>query len=230
MQPPDVIGELLGRERVAVLRYFEAAARLPIQSALALASPERRLVSKALRVRDRQGVPFWEALLLQMMREGGTERLLSQAALHVSHRPRLLRLLPGEAASTALWRVVNARSANKMVVLSSCVTLPNGHIRYVPMMDFRIPASRASRRLVLASIRHFDEYGGYLFTSGRSYHYYGKRLLTRTGWLRFLGTALLLNPIVDSAWIGHQLVDGKCGLRISPKPGQTDGPRLVAEL
>lgn len=59
-----------------------------------------------------------------------------------------------------------------------------------------------------------------IFRSGSSFHFYSTELLTGSEWIRFLGLALLANPvnapaIVDPRWVGHRLAGGFGGLRIT---------------
>jgi hypothetical protein len=58
----------------------------------------------------------------------------------------------------------------------------------------------------------------------------GWDLLPDESLVRFLGKVLLFAPIVDRAWVAHQLIEGACALRISSRAGYGGPPRLVAEL
>lgn len=66
--------------------------------------------------------------------------------------------------------------------------------------------------------------------SGRSYHYYGKRLLSKNEWRIFLGKCLLMQDLVDERYVGHQLVDGHCVLRLSASQIKPSIPRVTAQL
>ncbi len=72
--------------------------------------------------------------------------------------------------------------------------------------------------------------GGFLLQSGESYHFYGKGLLDDRALVRFLGQALLLAPVIDRAWIAHQLIEGASALRISKKPSGSGEPVVVRAI
>jgi hypothetical protein len=60
----------------------------------------------------------------------------------------------------------------------------------------------------------------YVYSSGRSFHVYYPTLITHDEWVRFMGSALLLNmthhaPVVDQRWVGHRLIGGYAALRWS---------------
>jgi hypothetical protein len=65
---------------------------------------------------------------------------------------------------------------------------------------------------------------GLLFESGRSFHFYGADPVTLPDLVSILGRAQLLSPIVDSRWVSHQLIDGRCALRISTDSEKTPVP------
>jgi hypothetical protein len=48
--------------------------------------------------------------------------------------------------------------------------------------------------------------------------YYGDAMLDDRGLTRFLARCLLFAPVIDRAWVGHQLLESACALRISAKP------------
>jgi hypothetical protein len=52
-------------------------------------------------------------------------------------------------------------------------------------------------------------------------------MMTHDDWIRFLGRALLLAPIVDPRYIAHRLIDGFAVLRISTNPAKQKLPELV---
>lgn len=66
--------------------------------------------------------------------------------------------------------------------------------------------------------------------SGRSYHYYGCELLSEEEWIVFLGKSLLMSGYTDDRYIGHQLVDGHCVLRLSSRKSKANVPMVVSAL
>ena len=56
------------------------------------------------------------------------------------------------------------------------------------------------------------------YRSGRSYHGYGRYLMTQDEWIVQMGKLLLVNkvgvpPTVDPRWVGHRLIAGYAALR-----------------
>jgi hypothetical protein len=48
--------------------------------------------------------------------------------------------------------------------------------------------------------------------------------------LTMLAKALLFAPIIDRAWVAHQMIERACGLRISPGKTYSQGPIVVDEV
>jgi len=113
---------------------------------------------------------------------------------------------------------------------SSAVALSSGPSMHIPLIDFHCPFGRENEELSACASKLLDPKGGYLLSSGQSYHFYGKSLLNEDELPAFLGRALLLSPIVDRSWVAHQLIEGACGLRISARLPNGDVPRLVREV
>lgn len=79
-------------------------------------------------------------------------------------------------------------------------------------------SSRAHLKKLLAYLGESVFYGFSWYESGRSFHGYGSRLLTKSEWIEFMGILLLSNqkdlkPTVDPRWIGHRLIGGYSALR-----------------
>ena len=72
------------------------------------------------------------------------------------------------------------------------------------------------------------------YKSGRSYHGYGRSLLTHNDWIKQMGKLLLVNqigvpPTVDPRWVGHRLIAGYASLRWTKNtPQYLDYPRRVS--
>jgi len=98
------------------------------------------------------------------------------------------------------------------------------------MMDFICAPSESNLTMLAEMVSKLGLGRGYILESGRSYHYYGFRLLTLTEWEKFLGQCLLMYGFADDRYIGHQLVDGHCVLRLSSGALKNFTPRLVAKV
>ena len=98
------------------------------------------------------------------------------------------------------------------------------------MMDFMCAPSSTNLGLLTHLLGDLHQGRGCLLDSGRSYHYYGFRLLSGTEWQIFMGKCLLMSSLVDDRYIGHQLVDGYCVLRLSSGNLKSCVPTVVADL
>ena len=102
-------------------------------------------------------------------------------------------------------------------------------VMHLPMLDFHCRASSDNDALVVAVLKELG-LQGYVAKSGRSYHYYGRRLMSEQDLITMLGRALLYSPIIDRAWIAHQLLERSCGLRISPGKDYKNCPEFFCEI
>lgn len=113
--------------------------------------------------------------------------------------------------------LASALEGDQELAMHSRVTLLDGSIQHLPMVDFvgHLSPSHIDRIAVLAA--ELDS-GVAIFESGRSFHAYFLTLLAHNAWLKFLGRLLLLNAPdenqwVDIRWVGHGLLAGFSSLR-----------------
>jgi hypothetical protein len=118
----------------------------------------------------------------------------------------------------------------KLLGAVSKVGLTGRRSAHIPMMDFVCVPSPRSLDLLVRLLKDLRQGRGYLLESGRSYHYYGFQLLTEEEWRVFLGKCLLMSGFTDDRYIGHQLADGHCVLRLSSGTLKSSVPTVVAEL
>jgi hypothetical protein len=204
----------------------------PLQNRLNLTSAERTVVERALELRRRTGLSFWDAALLELLSVPNADGLLDAALSHVSLRGHERALSWEEINAGALERACTefpVQLGSSLTLLSE-VTLHDGSIGLLPMIDFHAFKSPANQRLVESVAERLFPSGSILVDSGESYHAYGNQILSQEGFIRFLGTALLFVPIVDRAYVAHQLIEGRCALRLTPGGGKSKVPTVVAVL
>ncbi len=102
-----------------------------------------------------------------------------------------------------------------------------GDDRQIPMMDFECDANDEHKARVIYFLAKLDLHGA-LLESGRSYHFYGSKLLSDHEWRKFLGQCLLFKGFTDSRYIGHRLINGSCALRVSSGKLRPNIPTCVA--
>ncbi len=156
-------------------------------------------------------------MLLKGVRQDSGERILTN-------------LLRNEVSAERLKALAQGLRGRQLVGVVSRVPLAGGGSRHIPMMDFMCAPSATNLEVLPRLFREIGQERGYLLESGRSYHYYGVELLTEEEWRVFLGKCLLMFGYVDDRYIGHQLVDGHCVLRLSSGKLKPSVPRVVARL
>lgn len=103
-----------------------------------------------------------------------------------------------------------------------------GHLAIMNLHPDGLDGVDAVVAAVAATTEHIP---GYLLSSGRYYHYYGKRLLTGGEWQRFLARFLMPCVLVSPRYIGHSLFRGFCTVRLtSARPYKPTVPRVVSVM
>ena len=88
------------------------------------------------------------------------------------------------------------------IAFDSKVEDGGGNVFQLPVMDLALRKSeenlgRTKGRLKKLIVPHFG--GGFILETNRSYHFFGKRLLSHEEWLRFLGFSLLASIVTVTA-------------------------------
>jgi len=199
-----------------------------IEKRFALSSEDQAIVTEGLHLRSSLNLPFWDGVMLSASRTDVVpEGVLKAATFHQSLPRELLRIPAASVTLDGLNTLSSAASkSGKLLVLTSLVADTNGE-RHLRLLDFHCAYSASTTALVGAVIDLLGCHGT-LLSSGKSYHFYGDPLLNGNDLRRFLGHALLFEPIVDRAWIAHQLIEGCCALRVSDRP-EYGGPPVVIQ-
>ena len=226
-----VLEELMAvHPKIQSLVVYEQETPPLIDGRATLSSEEQEVVRRGLRLGGEIGLPFWDSVLLSCFSQAVPVRgLLAAASYHNPTRRTTTELKRAAVNEKEIRRVARSASTNKIMMVSSLVAC-SGHMRrHIPMLDFRCPESKENLGLVKAVVSGMGM-GGFLLRSGHSYHFYGDFLLEKSRLVHFLARALQYSPIVDRAWIAHQLLEGACALRISPKEHGGDMPSVVARV
>ena len=174
----------------------------------------RWLAKEARRLRWQHGIPFWDGVLLSAVKRAFVDRTVVQGvAFHQIQSDETIRVdrhtllekgLPNTASQHLSWAVISA------------VEVENGGARHLPMMDFRCPVAADSLGNVVRISEKLVDHPFVILNTQRSYHLLGAVLLDFPEFVGFLGRANMFGPIVDRAYISHQLIEGCAALRISP--------------
>lgn len=202
----------------------------PLQSRFDLTASERIVFERALDHRRRTGLPFWDAALLELSAIPDAVRLIDAALMHVSLRGNQFTMSWVEAISGGIERTCAEFPTNigASLTLLSEVVCRDGSLRHLPMVDFHSCSSARNQQIVEAVSERLFPQGAILLDSGESYHAYGSQLVSQGEFRQFLGRALLCVPIVDRAYLAHQLIEGRCALRLTPGGGKSHVPTVVA--
>lgn len=100
----------------------------------------------------------------------------------------------------------------------------SGQTMHIPMIDFSIKDKNKNKISSLVKLSEYSKINFLIYSTGRSFHAYGDKLLTDRGWLHFMGTLLLLNQpgdvmLIDNRWVGHRIIGEYSSLRWSNNTG-----------
>lgn len=183
----------------------------------ALTEEEKRLRDSATQICHDNAIPFWDALLgISMTKDNFPERFLDVAFSHTGELPAKSFCLRREEVSVESVASMTRELPDGCGLAVSSRVLGEGQhkIFHIPMLDFRCPTSAANVGAILRMLRLLGHEHGVLAESGRSYHYYGVKLLSPSEWQEFMARALLFAPITDPRYIAHRLIDGECRLKV----------------
>jgi hypothetical protein len=202
----------------------------PLQERLAPKFMDPFILREAAELKRRYALPFWDAYFVAAREDPSNAGDVFRAAL--IHDEAASRLQKFESKNvSSLRQVEQSMKPGKMLAISSKVELRGGEVRHIPMLDFHCTASSVNLTLAQAAIAALRPRTlGFLLRSGKSYHYYGLDLLTRSELFKFLARATLLGPIVDTRWAAHQIIEGACALRIGSGHGYENLPSVVSEF
>jgi hypothetical protein len=232
MDALDVIEEI--RECNPNIAAFEIAA-LPfaplVDERSCLTGEDVIVVERALQLRETLRLPFWDGVMLAASHAKVVPKgALIAAVFHQSLTEKVSRFQAATLSRSMLERLsTEAQTERKLLAVTSRVHLRDGTMLHIPMLDFHVAFSNHSTALVTEIISTL-KFSGKLLRSGKSYHFYGNRLIEADEMRSFLGRFLLFEPIVDRAWIAHQLIEGACALRISPRAEYGGVPQVVGSI
>jgi hypothetical protein len=211
--------------------YLAECRPLPsLQTRRHLNATERIVFERALEYRKSTGLAFWDAVLLELCVTPEAIPLLDEVSKHVTFRGKERSLSWASAVSNGLEQACAqfTATADESLVFLSEMRCRDGSKRHLPMIDFHAARSVPNERVVTAVAKRLFPEGAILLESGESYHAYSTKLVSETDFRCFLGRALLFAPIVDRTYIAHQLIEGRCALRLTAGGTKSRVPTVVA--
>lgn len=223
-----IVGIVGAHPDIDVVFLGQPYINVPLLSRSELLPSDCDLIRTAWRQCGESGFPLWDTVMVLLTRSDQiSDTLLSQAMAHHGISRTRFSIGPDSFAHKT-HEMLERLPRDQMLAICSDVRLKNGSTRHIPMVDFRCPISPHSLELVSKIAKLFDVGKGFIVETDRSYHFYGAELMTGQELPKFLGHALQFSPIVDRAWIAHQLIDGCCNLRIAPRRPEGKVLRVVA--
>ncbi|WP_374948156.1 hypothetical protein [Mucilaginibacter sp.] len=168
--------------------------------------------TKALTIRETYSFPFWDSFNVSLFHT----KLEDLSFLREVKFHNKIKKTYSITRATVANFLVDQQAVDMYLTFCSKVTFADGKIKHFPLLDFHIPVSAANENICIGVLKAL-KLKGFLLDSGKSYHFYGKELLEQEELISLLATALLFAPIIDRAWVAHQLIERKCSLRISKK-------------
>ena len=193
-----------------------------------LSSEELEIVQQAQSLKASTCLPFWDALMTTSMHVAAPTVGIFRAAMYHNAITDNVKILSTSTLALPQLRAIEATlTPDKILAVASKVKCADGTVRHIPQIDFHCSDTTTTRGIVMELLNVLGLRGN-LLASGKSFHFYGVDLLAENEFANFMGRILLFSPIVDRAWIAHQLIEGQTALRLSSRPGYGTSPKLVA--
>jgi hypothetical protein len=228
LDAPDAVEVLVARDlnisAVVLLRYQQPPL---LQSRMALQSDHTAVLDRALQSRRALHLPFWDAVMTDLSACAVDPGPFFEAALyHQEQHGNEVVLTRQEVLDGKIRALVSENRDPMVLAVSSEVRLAGGTIGHLPLIDFHCPVGARGMSLACSISARLLGTGFVVLQGHSSFHLWGLTPLTPDALVAFLGRALLFAPLVDRAYVAHQLMERRCALRISPT-GSKPVPQVV---
>ncbi len=184
---------------------------------------EQIMFDKAIEFK-KKGIPFWSGVMLSTFDNQNYSEILLEKALHHNSHP-ILTYVPKEKLSQ--WIEEQGQAVNCYALCSKIVMIDDEEL-HLPLLDFHIPVSDTNVRVVENVCKVIGLFSGWILNSGESYHFIGEKPICYNDMEQILYKAIMFSPIIDIAWISHQLRERSCSLRIGKKNNVF--PKVIMKL
>lgn len=233
LSAPEAVTQLVKEmEDVESVTFLDFQPQPALQQRLDPMSPSlQKLWLEARKLREEERMPFYDALIELAEQQQLPEQLLHDIFLYHETLPEVMRIPVEEVSPELIRGHAESLGRGKVFGIASSVVRRDKREAHIPMLDLRWSPDERNVPFAQALLAQFG-IGGLLLNSGRSFHFYGFGLLSPEEYRVFLGQSLLLGPLVDRRWVGHQLMEGASVLRLtsSAEAGHTTEPTVVAEV
>ena len=209
--------------QVSVVAYSHPK---PAQTRFPASQTELDAITEAMKLRAATKLPFWDAVLVSLFgKQGDFGELLETAKFHQSLRHRE-HWIPAANLKNEIQRI-SSTGPDGQIGICSEVRMEDGTFSHIPMLDFHCPA-KGNRNLVCQVCEKLFPDDVAILESGESFHAYGLKLIAADQLTNLLNRSLLFSPIIDRAYVAHQLIEARCVLRLASSETKTTLPRVVA--
>lgn len=177
-----------------------------------LNSYEQDMFDFAISMRNKYHLPFWDGIMMSSFENSNSSARVMKLALRHNPISRTFFVLVNE-----LPKIDSIRHEN-LALCSTIISSQNQQL-HLPMMDFHIPISPSNINVVESVCKILEMGKGWIIESGESYHFIGSQLMKWEELQEKLYKAIIFSPIIDKAWVSHQLQEKTCSLRVGEKKG-----------
>ena len=213
-------------EAIAVMQF-----RLPpsIQTRVQLTEKELEIASKAAIIRKNSWFSYLEILLeLSAKADFIAEGLLDAVNYHQRHSKERTWFRKEQILAGELVRISSAEELKYPVALCSKVRTKENDQLHIPLLDFHVEKTVMAFEMVKRITRTLFGSDFIILATNRSFHSIGLTLKHDNEFRQVLARSILFAPIVDNAYVAHQLIEGEASLRISKNEPNGQAPVVIA--
>jgi len=209
---------------IHIFTYFHAPL---LQNRIPFSDSENVIFSKAIQLRKKTLLPFWEALMLSCFgEEGDFRRLLKLATFHQNQKSNILRIERDDILKGKLHDLIQSLTQGQHLSFSSEIFITKSERYHLPLLDFHCSESAENDKLITNVCLELFQSPVLVLASGVSYHAIGTELVNDAGLRSYLTRSLFFAPIVDTRYVAHQMLEGACALRLSSSVDKPNLPKF----
>lgn len=221
-----LLPDLKGVHAISLVRFKQPPT---VQSRAHLNSGELAIAKEAAQSRKNNWFSYLELVLeLAAKADFISEGLLNAAGYHCPHNSERIRMNLEELQSIQNWPQESKGCHAQQLALCSKVHTYNESELHIPMVDFHVEKTTMGFELVKNICKRIFGNHFVVLSTNRSFHGISFVLKSKDEFMRILANSLLYAPIVDNAYVAHQLMEQEATLRIGSKLEDNNVPRVVA--
>lgn len=198
-----------------------------LQDRVKLNEVEKKFISDSMIIRNKYNLPFWNSIMLNSFgKDASAQKILKEALFHKTNHGGDIIISRKEIDNGKIDTISQSTDDNFWLSVTSEVKIQSESM-HLPLLDFHCPKCNSNDSIVIEVSKLLFPDGFIVLGSEKSYHCYGLILVSEQKLLDILAKALLFNPIIDGAYIAHQILERRCCLRISKGGKQKKQPIAI---